>query len=213
MTYKISIETLAQIGSADAFAQLVEQRIATLREYDAHEAIVRQHAAIEDMPAEERYVHLAVPEAPFAEVDAAIRRVGNPDGTSQFSADYEIVGPSFDVKKARLAEQVAHAEAEALAAVLPPGKVRAFQFREADIRKADQARYAAELAKQPLMPIDFARFVDQNRPDEDARFLDEQAAREDRRNEIARHAAQLQSDIEDLTAETIDAWVMKPFHG
>jgi hypothetical protein len=208
MTYKISIEALGNL-TAEGFAKLVEQRIATLREYDVHEAIVRQHATVEDMPDEERYVHLAVPAAPFAEVDSAIRRSRREDGTSEFTADYEIVGPSFEVRKARLFEQVSRAEAEALAAVLPAGKVRAFQFREMDIRRADQLRHVAVLANDPAADFDFVKA----RPPADTRFLDEQAAREDQRNEIARHAAQLHSDIEDLTPDTIDAFEVKPFHG
>lgn len=201
MTYQIPIEAL--LCPRHVFARLVEARIATLREYDAHEAIVRAHALVADMPDQERYVHLAVPEAPFAEVDSAIRRTGRPDGTSEFVADYEIVMPtvSFEAKKAKLLQQVSDAESAAQLAVVAPGKIRAFQFREADIRKADNARAAARAQGTP----------DPGRPEADTRFLDEQAAREDQRNEIARWAAQLHSDIEDLTPDTIDAWQMKAF--
>lgn len=212
MTYQISIENIPVLLGADGFAKLVEQRIATLREYDAHEATVRQHAQIEDMPPTERFVSLAIPAAPFAEVDSAIRRTGREDGSSEFTADYEIVGPSFEAKKARLFQQVNEAEASALAAVLPQGKVRAYQFREHDIRAADQRGYLGAVKQlSPGIHIDFAEFADEHRPVDDTRFLEEQAARADRRNEIARHAAQLHHDIEDLTPDTIDAWEMKPF--
>lgn len=194
MTYKLAIEALGP-STPEAFAIMVHNRIVTLQEYDAHEAIVREHALIEDMPPAERYVSLAVPAAPV-EVDAAIKHTPREDGTTEFAADYEFVGPSFETKKARLFDQVSAAERDAIAAVVPAGKVRAFQFREADIRKADQQRHVGE-----------------DRPLSDTRFLDEQAAREDQRNEIVRWAAGLHSDIEDLTPDTIDAWEMKPFHG
>lgn len=213
MTYKLAVESLGQLTAA-AFAVMVHNRIATLQEYDAHEAIVRQHALIEDMPAAERYVSLAVPAAPV-EVDAAIRRTPRENGATEFTADYEIVGPSFETKKARLFDQVSAAERDAIAAVVPAGKVRAFHFREMDIRKADSIRYQTAvvgLAKD-VQPPDFASFTAENRPLSDNRFLDEQAAREDQRNEIMRWAAGLHSDIEDLTSDTIDAWEMKPFRG
>lgn len=213
MTYKISIETVTA-GALDAqgFAFLVAQRIATLQEYDAHEVIVRYHATIDDMPAEERWVTLAVPAAPV-EVDAAIRRTPREDGTTEFTADYEIVGPSFETKKARLFQKVSEAEGAAINAIVPPGKIRALQFREMDIRTADQSRYAAEVAGSSrigVAPPDFVQFCEENRPADDRRFMKEQAARQDRHNQIQRWAAQLHSDIEDLTPETIDAWEMKP---
>lgn len=210
MTYKISIEALGQL-SPDGFARHVAERIATLKEYDAHEAIVRQHAANPDMPDEERYVSLAVPAAPV-DVDSSIRRTLRDDGTTEFVADYEIVGPPFQTRKSRLFDQVSAAEREAMAAVAPAGKIRAFQFREADIRRADQRRYSTLVERLGSGP-DFATYCEENRPTSDTTFLEQQAAREDQRNEIMRWAAQLHSDIEDLTPETIDTWEMKPFHG
>jgi hypothetical protein len=201
MTYQISIEALGNL-TPEGFAAAVQQRIETLREYDEHDAVVRAHAADADMPAAERWVTLAVPQAP-AEVDAAIRRTPREDDTTEFTADYEIVGPPFETKKSRLFQRVSEAEGVAINGVVPPGKVRAFQFREIDIRKADQVRRDSEVAS----------VTKSSRPAADQHFLDEQASREDCRNEIMRHAAQLHSDIEDLTPETIDAWEMTPFHG
>lgn len=211
MTYKISIEAIGPIG-AEGFAHLVAQRIATLKEYAEHEATVRKHAADHDMAPEDRWVTLAIPQTP-AEVDAAIKRLEKSDGTNDFVPDYEIVGPPFASKKAKLFDQVSAAERDAIAEVAPSGKLRAFSFREADIRAADQARYAAELAKGPTESIDFANFNDLRRPVEDTNFLEMQLRRQDRRNKIMRWAAGLHSDIEDLTPGTIDAWELKPFNG
>lgn len=213
MTYKVSLEALGQLG-ADGFATMVHNRVLTLKEYDAHEATVRAHAANPDMPENERWTLLAVPVAP-AEVDAAIKRVPQDDGTTDFVADYEIVGPSFEVKKSRLFQKVSEAEGAAINAVVAPGKIRSFQFREHDVRKSDRERYQAALneAKDPSKLMAFDEFGMATRPEADTRFLEEQASREDQRQEIMRHAAGLHSDIEDLTPETIDAWEMKPFNG
>ena len=210
MTYKISSEALGQIG-ADGFARHVAERIAVLKEYDAHEAIVRKHAGDPDMAPEDRWVSLAVPQAPV-EIDDAIRRIANIDGTTDFVADYEIIGPTLEQKKAKLFDLVSVAEREAIKAVLPAGKIRAYQFREADIRKADQVRYSAAAAQFESIDT-FEHFTAFNRPADDTRFLDGQAAREDQRNEIYRWAANLHSDIEDLTEATVDVFEVKPFHG
>lgn len=206
MTLKIQSDKLGTAG-VDGFAKLIDDRIAVLREYDAHEATVRQHAANTVMPAGDRWVTLAVPQS---DLDAAIRTTDNPDGTHTFEPDYEIVPVPLEARKSNLFNLVNVAEADALKSVLPLGKMRAYQFREADIRKADQQRYAAALGDSPGAAIDYAAFTAEHRPITDTRFLEEQAAREDRRNEIHRWAANLHSDIEDLTDATIDTWEMKP---
>lgn len=212
MTFKITTEQLGPL-TIDGFARMVTARIETLREYDVHEATVRLHAADPDMKAEDRWVTLAVPQS---DLDGAIRVTQKADGTHDFAADYEIVPPSLDKCKAKLFDQVSTAEREAIHAVLPPGKIRAYQFREQDIRQADQVRYreaeTARVAAKLPDPIDFVKFSADNRPVADTRFLDEQVARDDQRNEIQRWAANLHADIEDLTEATIGAWTMKPFH-
>lgn len=201
MTYKISLEALGQLGP-DGFAAMVASHIAALQEYDAHMVLVRRDAELADLPDEERHTEFPPPHAPV-EIESSIKRTPKPDGTTTFEPDYEIVPPSIEQRKEKLFAQVSAAEQDATRAVVPAGKIRAFQFREQDIRKADQARY---VAAAPMIPTE-------QRPEADTRFLEEQAAREDRRNEIQRWAASLHSDIEDLTADTIDAWEMTPFHG
>lgn len=206
MTLKIASDALGPY-SADGFAAAVAARIDVLREYDTHEVVVRQHAADENMPVAERWVTLAVPQS---DLDAAIRVTANADGTHTFEPDYEIVPPALDKRKAALFAQVNEAERAALLAVLPQGKVRAYQFRDADIRKADQVRWTTVDHQQ--YP-NFDQYSYLSRPPEDTKFMDEQAARDDQRNEIQRWAANLHSDIEDLTEATIDAFEVKPFNG
>jgi hypothetical protein len=215
MTYKISLEALGQIGP-DGFAAMVASHIAALQEYDAHMVLVRRDAELADLPDEEHHTAFPPPHAPV-EVESAIKRTPKPDGTTTFEPNYEIVPPSIEQRKERLFAQVSAAEQDAIRTVVPAGKIRAFQFREQDIRKADQARimaeYAARAAAGDKTQVDSDKFQNEHRPAADTRFMEEQAAREDQRNEIQRWAANLHSDIEDLTADTIDAWEMKPFHG
>jgi hypothetical protein len=144
-------------------------------------------------------------------IERAIRiEVGTDGQTSVPAIDYAFAGPTLDEKKAALWARVRRLEAEALEKAMPAAKARHFQFREADIRKADQARYAAEMAKGPTAPIDFEHFSLDNRPLLDTRFLEEQAARQDQANEINRWAAKLDHDIDDLTEETFDAFKTEP---
>lgn len=208
MTFKIELERLGPLG-ADGFAKLIEQHIATLKEYDEHEAVVREHAADLDKPEGERWQSLAVPAAPI-EIDGSIKRTLRPDGTTEFTPDYEIAGPSFVVRKSRLLDAVSAAERDAIAAVAPAGKLRAFQFREQDIRAADHARWAdVDHEKYP----NFEQHSYLARPPEDTKFMDEQASREAMRQTIYRWAAGLHSDIEDLTPEAIDTFVVTSFNG
>lgn len=51
------------------------------------------------------------------------------------------------------------------------------------------------------------------RPDEDQALIDESTSAQARIDAIERHAAELEHQIEDLTAETIDEWAPTPFPG
>lgn len=147
-------------------------------------------------------------------------------------ADFEIGddGPTEDqilaARKYELLLQVTRLEQEALAAVVPIGKRRLFNFRETDIRSAD-----SELAQQlhsgdggilnaiaskvglvrKMSPDKVAAAVEEARPQEDTEHLEQQAARRARTEVIVRAAAQAMHDIEDLTTDTIGAWVAPDF--
>jgi hypothetical protein len=143
-------------------------------------------------------------------------------------ADYEIVddGPTpeqiLTSKKNNLMNDVSVAEASAIAAISPPlGKQRLLSMRENDIRVAD-GKIMDEIQRPGLLaaaavavgiskPVDTMAEVLRRRPAEDTKFLEEQADRRERTSKINRAAAQMHSDIEDLTLETIDAWKMPPF--
>lgn len=71
-------------------------------------------------------------------------------------------------------------------------------------------RHADEV-EPPLTVEEINKSVAQQRSQDDAAFLEEQKKRHDRSDAIARHAAQLQHDVEDLTAADVDSWVLTPF--
>lgn len=62
-----------------------------------------------------------------------------------------------------------------------------------------------------LTEDDVSGHVEQDRDPADTKFLYEQGERNRRLDAIHRHAALLQHDIEDLTAETVDTWKPEPF--
>jgi hypothetical protein len=146
------------------------------------------------------------------------------------AADYEILddGPTpaqvLAAKKSELMGRVSAAEQAAIAAVVPPGKRRLFNLRENDIRNADAER-AAKITEQQRgilasissaigvgNAVDMAADVEQQRPADDTRHLEEQAERRRRIAEIERVAAQAHHDIEDLTIDTVDSFQIPVFH-
>lgn len=141
-------------------------------------------------------------------------------------------------RKDALLRDVIHLEQAALAELAPFGKRRLLIQREGDILAAhrDRVRRNEEMAhaehaqlvrehhdvgliksaasaiglrKEPVMPPIVAPVM----PPDDAGYVAEQAELRRRSEAIARAAAQAQHDIEDLTAETVDAWRAPDFKG
>jgi|GEM_PF-3301509 len=142
-------------------------------------------------------------------------------------------------KKNALLQHVSQLETVASLSVVPAGKKRFLNMRENDIRTADAGRKAsilkehadrqmAALKKLPeqkrLDPVAVTeaigeqmtdelldKHVEKARSDEENDFLAEQAVRQARYDAISRHGALLHYEIEDLTLDNIEQWVMKPF--
>lgn len=217
MTLKIDRETL--VCTPEQFATAVDQHIAALTEYNEHLKGVEEDAADPSIPHENKRVAFPPPYSPIGNIEMAIG--GREDGS--LFADYEIVGPSLEVRKQRLAQRVSETEQAELAKVTPPGKARYWQMREQAILRADSERWNKHVAKlnadaantpgATVDPGSFTDFVTSTRSDEDSRLLEEQEAR--RRKEEAIHfwAAKQHHDIEDLTEETVDSWQMEVFGG
>lgn len=129
--------------------------------------------------------------APIAHPDivAAVKTDIGADGNVTYVPDFEIENDDptpeqlLAAKKEALLHAVSCAEAEAIGAVqLPPGKQRHADIREADIRAKDNQAAA------------------------DTQHLADQESRRAKVDGIFRKAAQVMSDIEDLTLETVDAF-------
>lgn len=124
-------------------------------------------------------------------VEAALRRVARGDAADDYAIDYEIVDdrPSLRMRKDALMHEVTRQEHALLLASMPPGKRRLDGLTAGDLLRKPEAE----------------------RSDAERTFLAARGARHAREEAIQRHAAQLMSDIEDLTDETIGAWQPTPF--
>jgi len=111
--------------------------------------------------------------------------------------------------------------------VIPPAKMRLYGLKYNAITTADQNRFNEWLARaNEKFAIDVAAAKEsgedepkfpptpapeQLRPEIDQKFMEEQSARQARIDAIVLWAAQAESDIDDLTLETIDSWTLQPF--
>lgn len=123
-------------------------------------------------------------------------------------------------KKQILFGIVTSAETTAKNMILPATKRRAYTFREADIRANDDkivrdiqpGMFAkAAVALKIVGVIDLQAEAEKKRSSADTKFLADQAARAKAIAAINRSAAQMFSEIEDLTLENIDKWKMPDF--
>lgn len=181
MTAKVLLSELGPF-SRDDFALCVQKHAEDLRAHDAHAAAI----AAGD---EER-----VPYPPPTSLEVVDRCVRRPD----LKVDYAIVDDSpprpTDEERLRSARdarrgEVARLEIAAEAAVVPPGKVRAYAIRVADVLKVPEGK----------------------RSKADAAFLREQEAVLKRVEAIRRHGAALEADIEDFTEKELELWQPAPF--
>lgn len=128
-------------------------------------------------------------------VELAVRRIpGSEDIPDDFVADYSIVDdtpppPTLDEKKNALADQI-NAEAMALINKIdPPLKRKSLRFKINDA---------------------FAVPEDE-RTDAHKTLIAENIARDRKVETIQRHAAELESQIHDLTEDQVDVWKGAPF--
>ncbi len=138
-------------------------------------------------------------------LDQAIRRVpaalvsDNPpvhDGPDDFVIDYEIIDdlPKPDEKKQHLRGVFLTEETRIGNNILPPGKRRITNLRIIEIEdKISRDR------------------GDTNLSQEDKDFMADVQKKKDQLDKLHRFGAQVESEIEDLTEENIDSWVMPSF--
>lgn len=154
------------------------------------------------------------------DIVAAVATITGADGGITYVPDFEIVDDDptpeqiLAVKKATLLHAVCQAEANALKAVqLPAGKQRAAQLLEIDIRDKDNQAAVELLADAKAKNIDVANIdvaaeVDKRRDAKLTQHLADQESRRVKVDAIVRAAAQVMSDIEDLTTADVDSFTI-----
>lgn len=178
-----------------------------------------------------RRVPYKPPEAPQYLVDA-VRQEGD-----TWVADYEFeddLKPSLRQKKDNLLSQVHNEEQHLLNELVPPGKVRFLRIRANEV-EAEDMRLIQELqlegqkqseklaadpedqrAKKVLQDVSARLRVPEPylvtlRTSKDNQFISDYRTVKERIAAIQRAAAEMQHDIEDLTEENIDSWVIGKF--
>ena len=140
---------------------------------------------------------------------------------------YELVDDSptpdqvLQTKKQALFEQVSIAEFEAKQKVMPVGKQRLMNLKRSDIYIEDEKRSNEQIEAINSSPekargamnaaLEHPDFHRKARDKKSNEFLDDFDAKRVAIEKIERWGAQLHSDIEDLTLDTIDAWTFKPY--
>ena len=116
----------------------------------------------------------------------------NADGTPDFEIiddDAEVARLRFEKKKSELLAEVTAQENDAVNKIVPFGKRRALALREATLLAIDEVERSADADE----------------------FLEQQERSRSQEAQVVRWAATQHSAIEDLTAETIDAFKIEPF--
>ena len=208
MTYRI-LKSQTFPGFDAAVAAFAKE----MRDWREQEKRATEHDGREDIHPADRWVHRKRPLADQRVMDAV---------NEHDVADFEIVDdrPELNIlktKKDKFFNDVSIAERSAMDRITPPGKVRIYFLREQDIRAADAAFIqkqsgllkAASVAVGLTENIESA--VEKQRTPSDTAFMADQAERRRKLGLIERAAAQMHSDIEDLTLENIDKWKMPDF--
>jgi hypothetical protein len=189
----------------EIFAAAVEYHADALNEYRAHLRGVEEDAANLDLKPEDRRVAFPGPHAIDAVRDAIVF-----NGLSdKYVPYYELIGPPLAEKKQTLFAQVTEMENAAIEANIPAAKRRHWQYRMQDVLASDHQR----LTETEDTPGDMMAWMRNTRPALDAEFMDDYEARGVKQHAIQRWAAKLHADIDDLTEDTVDAFVVTPFNG
>jgi hypothetical protein len=122
-------------------------------------------------------------------IESCIKRMPQTDGPDDYVADYQIVDPPLEKRKAELVAEIERQASVVIDKAMSPGKRRLFQFSVSDVsgKKPETITDADKImmAKHQLLSV---------------------------HNEaVGRHAAKLHAQIEDLTEDTIKTWTPEAF--
>lgn len=162
----------------------------------------------------DRHHRYPAPSAHPLIVSAVNLETGLPD--YEFLDDLPTPTELLDQKKKKLVDDLAQAELAAIAAVMSPAKRRLADMKLSDISRADSDRhkkvhlkYVGLLQKLKLKDIDHKAMADEvagMRSDDDNKFLADMTEKRNVIEAINRKVIEAHAAIEDLTAETVDAY-------
>ncbi|KYK44896.1 hypothetical protein A1D31_11810 [Bradyrhizobium liaoningense] len=141
------------------------------------------------------------------------------DNAGKFVEDYEIINddPSDEQilrskKDGLLANIIAARDVAMSKFKMPPGKVALYSIVENRVMAADLAlmkKLSPTWTEEQSRDIDFTNSeIDKNRTEADRKFLAEKAEREAKLSRLEFDVAHAMSDVEDLTTETVDSYVI-----
>ena len=235
MTHRILKSVLDQAGITDAEAA-INNFAAELAHWKEREEILAKQGPL---PAKPEWQDFGASEDPATDYARALTKwkedqltwvapikkpIGHPDIVSAVNdegkPDFEIINddPTDDDilrhKKDALLNLVAVAEHNAVDKVLAPyGKRRLHDALEGDYLEAQNTLRAAVSKKlgKDADPKVIEADLKKLQPAEHVRHLQDQQGRRDKIKSIARKAAHIMSDIEDLTLESVDSFVIPSF--
>jgi hypothetical protein len=173
-------------------------------EVEKHAAALMEHRTKEGVEA---------PSVIHPWVEAAVSRVQHPvsaERPDDFISDYVITDdtpppPTLEQRKTVLADEASHAAIIALNALVPPRKRNLFAFRHRDALAAFVI-LDRKMAEATMSKADFEILASPHRV-----IMAEHEDREAKVQAVYRKLAQVHSDIDDLTDETVDGWKLPPF--
>ena len=203
-----------------SFGRLVEAHIEKLKIWDEHHAKVNSDLPRTERPAWENFYDKANPKEEFEkaivewtnentarhdpyprdeahpQIEASIKTTKNEDGSVSYEPDFEVINDDptpeqiLSTKKTELLQRTAEIEQATISAIQGPiGKQRSITIREASILNKKE----------------------EDRSEEDVSFLLEQNNKRSRAEAISIKVAEIMSEIEDLTLETIDTFEIPTF--
>jgi hypothetical protein len=151
-------------------------------------------AHIKALKAHQSTIGEAAPTPPHPLVERVIRRVQYPIDAKKpddFVADFKVVDdtPSLDQRKMELAQKIGLGAQTLINSIIPPLKVRLWNLQANEAKGIPPAK----------------------RSTQQKTAIANQDARNAKVNAIMAHLAQMESDIDDLTEQTIDGWQPAPF--
>lgn len=209
MTFRVRKSLLADV---DQFGVAVAAFAKEQRDWMERKAKVKEEEGRDDISPIDRH-HLY----PRPTAHELIMQAVNDDGLP----DYELIDDTLEIQKLNLVNRVASAANEAIGRLISPAKLNAANIRLSDIARADnerrpqvQDKHTGLLQRLKIKNVDddaVARDMAALRSDDDNRLLADMDEKKKAIDAIHREVILANSQIEDLTLETIDSYQLPEF--